>query len=69
MLIKPQSLKMHTRRSRRIYESRRKKLAKARRGMTQKQISGMLGLPRSTISNDICRIREILESIDKMVKI
>lgn len=56
-------------RSRRIYESRRKKLAKARRGMTQKQISGMLGLPRSTISNDICRIREILESIDKMVKI
>ena len=34
------------------------------KGMTQKEISELLGLPRSTISNDICRMKEMLMAID-----
>ena len=51
-------------RTRDIYFKRRAQVMKARKGMTQKEISELLGLPRSTISNDICRMKEMLKAID-----
>ena len=51
-------------RTRDIYARRRAMVAKTRKGMTQKEIADLLGLPRSTISNDICRMRELLHSIE-----
>ncbi len=50
-------------RTRDIYFKRRKLVMKARKGMTQKEISDLLGLPRSTVSNDICRMRDMLRKI------
>ena len=55
-------------RTKAIYEKRREKLAKSRKGLTQRQIAELTHVPRSTISNDICRTRELLESVMEMVQ-
>ena len=41
---------------------------KAKKGLTQKQAAAILSLPRSTISNDICKIRKLLESVHEMMQ-
>ena len=51
-----------------IYEKRREKVIKAKKGLTQKQAAAILSLPRSTISNDICKIRKLLESVHEMMQ-
>lgn len=66
---KIEDLEKAYRRTKGIYARRRMIAAKSRKGMTQKAVSKLLNKPRSTISNDICCMRQLLKSIEPMVKI
>ena len=66
---KIEDLEKAYRRTKGIYARRRMIAAKSRKGMSQKAVSKLLNKPRSTISNDICCMRQLLKSIEPMVKI
>ncbi len=46
-----------------LYRKRFSELRKARRGLSQSQIAELMGLPRSTVSFDLAKMRELLSSI------
>ena len=50
-------------RASRIYNRRLELLRYAKRGLSQHQIASLMGMPRSTVSNDISRMRELLRDV------
>ena len=50
-------------RAREIYHKRREIVMRSRHGLSQRSISELLDIPRSTVSNDICRMKELLQCI------